>query len=136
MPRVVIDANVFVSIVLGGKITGKINELLIEGKFKLVYSLELFNELKYVLGRKDFEFSQSQIDRILTLIEAEGELVLPDETINVCRDPKDNPVLECAVAGKVDFIVTGDKDLLALKSFKKIPIIPPQKFLKKIQTTD
>jgi len=132
MLRVVIDANVFVSIVLGGKVTNKICELLIANEFKLVYSTELFNELKYVLSRKDFEFNQPQIDRILTFIETEGELVFSNETIDICRDPKDNPVLECAVAGKADFIVTGDKDLLVLKSFRKIPIITPRKFLKLI----
>jgi len=132
MLRVVIDANVFVSIVLGGKVTNKICELLIANEFKLVYSTELFNELKYVLSRKDFEFNQPQIDRILTFIETKGELVFSNETIDICRDPKDNPVLECAVAGKADFIVTGDKDLLVLKSFRKIPIITPRKFLKLI----
>lgn len=130
MLRVVIDANVFVSIILGGQITGKISELLIANEFKLVYSTKLFNELKYVLSRKDFELSQQQIDRIITFIEMEGELVVSDETIDACRDPKDNPVLECAVAGKVDFIVTGDKDLLALKSFRKICILTPHEFLK------
>ncbi len=129
MPKVVIDANVFVSIVLGGEISIKVCDLLIIGEFKIVYSLVLFNELKFVLSRKEFEFNQSQIDRILTFIETNGEPVFPAEKISVCRDPKDNPVLECAVVGKVDFIVTGDKDLLSLKSFRKIPIITPRKFL-------
>ena len=129
MPRIVIDANVFVSVVLGGQITGKICELLISGDLKLVYSRSLFDELKFVLSRKEFEFNQPQIDRILTFIETNGELVFPAEKVSVCRDPKDNPILECAVSGRVDFIVTGDKDLLTLKSFRKIPIVTPRKFL-------
>jgi len=129
MPRIVIDANVFVSVVLGGQITGKICELLISGDLKLVYSRSLFDELKFVLSRKEFEFNQPQIDRILTFIETNGELVFPAEKVSVCRDPKDNPILECAVSGKADFIVTGDKDLLTLKSFRKIPIVTPRKFL-------
>ncbi len=129
MLKVVIDTNVYVSIVLGGQITAKIFELLINGEFKLVYSLELLNELKFVLTRSEFELSQSQIDRILTFIEVEGELVSPNEKIDVCRDPKDNPILECASAGKVDLIITDDKDLLVLKLFRKIPIVTPRKFL-------
>lgn len=129
MLRVVIDANVFVSIVLGGQITGKIYELLISGELKLVYSQLLLDELKFVLLRKEFELRHSQIDRILTFIKTNGELVFPVEKISICRDPKDNRVLECALAGSVDFIITGDKDWLAIKLFKKIPIVTPRKFL-------
>jgi predicted nucleic acid-binding protein len=56
-------------------------------------------------------------------------LVIPIEKISLCRDIEDNKILECALAGKVDFIVSGDKDLLSLHLFKNIPIITPRKFL-------
>ena len=55
----------------------------------------------------------------------------PVEKIDVCRDPKDNMILELAVAvaGKADFIITGDKDLKVLNPFQKIQIISPAEFL-------
>ena len=52
---------------------------------------------------------------------------------NICRDPKDNMFLNCALAGKADFIISGDDDLLALKKVSEIEIIKPVHFLKKIR---
>jgi putative PIN family toxin of toxin-antitoxin system len=51
------------------------------------------------------------------------------ETINVCRDPKDNKFLELAINGKADYIITGDQDLLVLNPFQTIRILTPQEFL-------
>jgi uncharacterized protein len=53
----------------------------------------------------------------------------PVEKIDVCRDSKDNMILELAVAGKADFIITGDKDLKVLNPFRKIQILSPAEFL-------
>jgi putative PIN family toxin of toxin-antitoxin system len=53
----------------------------------------------------------------------------PAEKIAVCRDPKDNMILELAVSGKADLIITGDADLLVLHPFCNIPIITPKLFL-------
>ena len=46
----------------------------------------------------------------------------------VCRDKDDDNVIAGALGGKADCLITGDKDLLILKKFKKIPIIPPKDF--------
>jgi len=48
----------------------------------------------------------------------------------VPRDPEDNMVLECAIEGKAQYIVTGDKDLLVLKAFRDIRIVRATDFLK------
>ena len=58
--------------------------------------------------------------------------MLPAQRINACRDPKDNMVLEAAVAGQVDVIVSGDKDLLTLSPFKGIPVLTPAAFLRRL----
>jgi uncharacterized protein len=47
----------------------------------------------------------------------------------VCRDPKDDFILECAETGKADLIVTGDKDLLSLKTYETIKILTPRQYL-------
>ena len=51
------------------------------------------------------------------------------ETINECRDPKDNKFLELAVSAKASCIITGDKDLLELHPFRGIPILNAADFL-------
>lgn len=56
-------------------------------------------------------------------------VVHPKESINIVRDKDDNRVLEAAVEGNCDFIITGDKDLLDLREFKNIKIIAPAQFL-------
>ena len=54
------------------------------------------------------------------------------ETLSVCRDPKDNPVLEAATAGDADLIVTGDEDLLVLNPFRGIQILKPADFIQRL----
>lgn len=46
----------------------------------------------------------------------------------ICRDEDDSQILACALSCETDYIVTGDQDLLALKTFKKIRIVSPRKF--------
>jgi uncharacterized protein len=59
----------------------------------------------------------------LTRIFAAAELMTIAEQVAVCRDPKDDKFLELAVNGRADLIVSGDQDLLVLKTFRGIPII-------------
>jgi predicted nucleic acid-binding protein len=51
------------------------------------------------------------------------------EAIHACRDPKDNMILELAVSGQANTIVSGDNDLLTLNPFRGIPILSPTAFL-------
>ena len=65
---------------------------------------------------------------IVKLIES-AELVVITESIDICRDPKDNKFLELAVSGEADFIISGDRDLLVLNPFRSIEIITANDFL-------
>jgi predicted nucleic acid-binding protein len=58
-----------------------------------------------------------------------SELVPVDSVITECRDPKDNKFLELAVDAQVDYLVSGDKDLLVLDPFRGIPVLSAQDFL-------
>ena len=60
----------------------------------------------------------------------EAELVEITERVEVCREPKDDQILELAVSGNADCIVTGDDDLLTLNPFRGIAIITPADFLR------
>jgi putative PIN family toxin of toxin-antitoxin system len=60
-----------------------------------------------------------------------AEIIEISETITVCRDPKDDKLLELTVCGNAGFLVTGDKDLLVLNPFRGVEILTPREFLEK-----
>lgn len=73
---------------------------------------------------------QETIDKIARYLYQFSEFVVPEERIQFIEaDPKDDKFLEAASAGKVDFIVSGDKHLLNLKEFQSIPIISGREFI-------
>jgi len=127
-PKVVVDTNIFISALLGSKTCKHLYEGLEKGHFQLVLSSELLMELEEVVKRAKFELDEREVKSFIGLIKRRSIEVIPSERITLCRDPKDNLVLESAIVIKIDFIVTGDKDLLILSPFRKIPIITPAKF--------
>ena len=132
--KVVIDTNIFVSALLGSKNSCHILDAFLDGKFDLVISEELLHELADVTTRPKFSglILQKESESLLELLEDDAERVSSKEKLRICRDPKDNTILECAIAGKVDVVVSGDKDLLALHPFKGISIFSPFQFLKNL----
>lgn len=130
--RVVIDTNIFISALLKSKNCLAIYENLKQGNFHLLTTDEMINELVISSERSKFDFLEDDKKELQEVIRESVEIVKPSEKVFICRDPKDNIVLECALSGKANFIVTGDKDLLVLKKFKNISIITPQKFIKQL----
>lgn len=131
--RAVLDTNVLVSAAIRprSQIAGLIRYLIAEA-YTLLYSEPLLNELISVLGRPRFRRDLQIYGELLlfvSVIQAHGELVTPTRRIAVCRDPDDDRVLEAAVDGRADLIVTGDRDLLDLGSFEGVRIVPPADFL-------
>jgi predicted nucleic acid-binding protein len=55
------------------------------------------------------------------------------EKVRVCRDRKDDKILDLAINGQAEYIVTGDKDLLVLKLFRGVKIITAEEFLKEVE---
>jgi putative PIN family toxin of toxin-antitoxin system len=100
------------------------------GRFRLLLSPDLLAELRRVLEYPKLRFSAEDTATFLaTLLEA-AELVLPNERIvAVEADPADNRVLECAVSGRADFIISGDSHLKHLQTFRNIPILAPSELL-------
>lgn len=129
MIRVILDTNIFVSMALGGRI-GKINDEWRRGKFLLVVSEEIVSEYLNVLQRPKFRLSSTTITQIINRVYRKAAFVSPNETLDVVHaDPTDNKFVEAAIAGKADFIVSGDKHLLDLKEFRSIPIIMAREFM-------
>ena len=135
MKRVVLDTNIVISSALGGALV-LVLEKWDEGKFTVIVTTDIISEYFSILSRPKFGLKQETIDKITRYLYQFSEFVVPEEQIQFIEDdPKDDRFLEAAIAGKVDFIVSGDKHLLALKEFRSIPIISGREFLDWLQTT-
>ena len=105
------------------------------GKFKLVLTDAIAREYLEVINRPKFKIPPGEIVAVSDYLLQLGEFVTLQEEIHVIvADPTDNKFLEAAVAGKVDFIVSGDHHLLGLRSFREIPVIPAREFIAWLQT--
>ena len=93
-------------------------------KIELILSPHILKEFREVISRPKFGFSQEQIINSFKQIISISTIIMPSNKINIIKDdPEDNRVLECAEAGKVDYIVSGDDHLLKFKKYKDINIV-------------
>ncbi len=132
--RVVLDTNVLISATFW---TGKPKQLLNkarQGKVAFLTSETLLQELNEVLMReaKPFKMSAEEAARIVTAMRSLAEIISTHSRVTTCQDEKDNRVLECALDGSADCIVTGDLHLLELNSVQGVKIMAVGEFLSKL----
>ena len=121
--KVVFDTNILISgIVFPGGQGEKALNRIVEGRDQLVISLPLVHELLGVLGRK-FGREQEELSRVAVFLADLGEIIHSRHKLRVLDDEADNRILECATAGGADVIVTGDRAMLKLESYRGIHII-------------
>src|SRR6266480_3443509 len=120
--KVLLDTNVLISSLLFGGKPRKIIRLVQEGKITPVISPVLIAELAEVLVKK-FQFSTKKLKLVNELIDENFIKVNPSFTINIIADEVDNRVLEAAIEGKCQYIISGDQDLLQLISFQSVKIV-------------
>lgn len=133
MLKAVIDTSVFVSGLIKSPSCRKIIDALEKDKFLLVISPEILSELLDVISRPKFHnvINRETASRLTETIKAQSLLVNPAFKLNIINeDSDDNCFLEAAVTAKVNCIVSLDNHLLSLKSFRKIPLISPDDFLR------
>ena len=126
MIRVVLDTNTLVSAV-GWKHSKPriILEACLSGKFQLVESAGLLKEFVAVMERPKFGFipEERKKELVARLINY-CEIIEPKKKLNIIKsDPADNKLLECALEGKAQYIISGDNHLLRLKVFMGIKIV-------------
>ncbi len=132
MIRFVFDTNVIVSALLfNDSVPGQAFIRALNHGMILV-SGALMGELSRVLGRDRFDryVTREERDEFLESLIRESNLIEITEAVQVCRDPKDDQVLELAVNGNATYILTGDADLLVLNPFRGVEIVTPAEFLK------
>lgn len=136
--RAVFDTNLLVSYLLVHRppIATLLDVHLAAEHFTLITAPELLAELLRVLRypRLQRYYDATQRDRFVALITAVSEVVeLPADIPTISRDPDDDRVIACAVVGRADVIVSGDKDLLTLRQVGRIPILTATEFLESLQ---
>ena len=126
----VLDTNTLVSgFGWPRSIPGRVVDLALAGRFLLVTSRTLLDELDRVLRYPRLAPIFTDPSAVVRAFERAALVISPQVTLSVARDPADNRVLEAAVEARVDASVTGDDDLLALESYERIPIVPARAFL-------
>jgi uncharacterized protein len=133
MTRVVADTNIYIWALMFGGLPGRVLALGIMQGINLVISPPLLDELQEKLLVK-FEVSAEDAAAVRLKLESVADVVQADFVLDVvAEDPHDNRVLECAVAGRADYIVSGDRHLLKLKAHGGIPILTAREFLRAIE---
>ncbi|MBD1855058.1 MULTISPECIES: putative toxin-antitoxin system toxin component, PIN family [Leptolyngbya] len=133
--RYVFDTNVIVSSLLfkNSNPSKAFRYALQHGEVLL--SLELLEELSDVLGREKFDrfITSEERDEFLETFVERATLIEVIERVQECRDPKDDKILELALNGQAEYIVSGDKDLLVLNPFREVNIVTVEEFVRIFQ---
>ena len=128
--RVVLDTNVFIS---GIFFSGPPYDMLKawqDNRVRIVASPSIIEEYQRVAETLSDKHSGIDIGEIIDLLIAHAELIVPERLKeSVCEDPHDDKFIECALAGKAKFIVSGDKHLLRVSGYQGIKILTPSQFM-------
>ena len=96
---------------------------------RLVVSAEILTEIRRVVSAKFPDFVDDVESLVAALDDHLDTVALGSITIDVCRDPDDNRVLETAILGDAATIVSGDRDLLALGTYEGVAVVTPSDWL-------
>ena len=129
--RIVIDTNVLISrLLLPASVPGRAVRTAVDVG-QLLVSQATMMELADVLGRAQFDpyLSVAERQEFVRLLGRIAEMVPILRMVRACRDPRDDKVLEVALNGRADVMITGDRNLLALNPFLGIAILSPAAYL-------
>ncbi len=127
--KVVFDTNVFVSALTfrGGRGEQALLKI-VDGRDSLVLSKPILDELLRILATK-FSREREELARVAVYLAELAQMVDPPDRFDVLSDEPDNRILECAIAGAVDVIVTGDRAVLKLGDFRGVTLVSLREYL-------
>lgn len=141
--RAVFDTNVFLrSLIRRGSVCDKLIDCFKEGKFVLISSKAILEEVALVLNEpeliKKYGYSAESVQGLLSAIRQNAVLTSISLNLHLSRDAADEKFIECAIAGRAHFLVSEDKDFLDDKKLRKalreygIEIVSALEFYKQI----
>jgi hypothetical protein len=131
--KVILDTNLWISFLIS-KDFSFLDNYIEQEKVKLIFSEELFNEFISVTERPKFKkyFSVDDINILIQIINKHGILQHVSTETVLCRDNKDNFLLNLAIDSKSDYLITGDKDLLIIKKVQNTKILTIKELLSEL----
>jgi len=136
--KITADTNVLISSTFWTGASDKIMQRVENKEIELILSEKIikeftkvldYEEIKNKVKEKSLELRRS-IEKIINV----SSLVEPKQKFDIVKDdPDDDIILECAVEGNVNYIVSQDKHLLKLKEFKGVKIVKPEEFLEIVE---
>ena len=131
--RVVFDTKIYISALAipGGNAEDAYLEA-VHGTFELYTSVAILTETARVLQMK-FDWAEDKAREAVQAISQVATVLRPRPTLHILKDEPDNRILECAIAAQAEFIVSGDRHLLALKRHAGITMITLADFLTKLR---
>lgn len=129
--KAVLDTNVLISGVIS---TGVSHDVLVSGfrsEYHIIVSVETLTEFRETLLKypEKFHMDEAAVQREVETVRYFAEFVDPEVSITAVEDdPDDDKFLEAAVAGDVEYVVSGDRHLLDLDSFRGVEIVDPRTF--------
>jgi putative PIN family toxin of toxin-antitoxin system len=132
--KVIFDTNVWISFLIGKRLA-IIKQYISDGSITIITTEQLLTEIKMVTNREKLKkyFSEESVKELIELLETIAKKIEIKPTHFINRDPKDNFLLDLIDFSKADYLVTGDKDLLAHNPFKTANILTPTDFEKKLK---
>jgi len=131
--KVVVDTNVLISGIFFGGVPASVLEAWRDRKIELVVSPEILEEYRRVGEKLEQQFEGISMGPFLALLVTHAKIVEPSPLKRqISRDLDDDKFIACAVKGKCRYIISGDKDLLDLGTFRKIRIVAPREFIHKV----
>ncbi len=143
MIRALVDTSVFVSsLIVPAGVPAQVIAAWRANRFVLVTSRRILAETRHTLGypriRRKYAFTDSEVNRFLALLELESVVAKwePDVSEAGIRDPNDDMILSCALAGSASWLVSSDQDLLAVGEYRGVRIVTPRQFLLRLDDFD
>ena len=134
MQRIVLDTNIIISAIICNGKPRKLFQLGINGKYQILMSGEMLDELSEVLQRPKFKITGKDIIHIVSaLVESSKNVPVTSNFQVTTKDPDDNIIINTAYDGNADYIVSGDKIITDLKNFRGIKIVSVDETLKILQ---
>ena len=130
--RVVIDTNVLVSAIFFGGAPEKLMRMALRRRIVAVATKEILDEYQATIDRLLKKYGGDAPEFSATPLFGKMDVISSGGNVRVCRDPDDDKFLACAADGTCECIVSGDKDLLSLKTYGDIKIVTVAEFLRTV----
>ena len=145
--RVTLDTNIFLrALIRRGNLANNLLSLWLDGRIVLVLSQAIVDEIRAVLSRprliRKYSYTPQAVTQLINLLVQRAIIVEVPFSLELCRDATDNPLVDCAVLGRVQFLVSYDNDLLDDATLQQaifefgVEIVNPQALMERIQEAE